>query len=305
MHRPYGDEYWDEAGWYEGLDETEVEIDTSELERKTGLPIKQWSYSSLMGFLANPLAWHKRYVEKVYDMPSAPSAVVGRACHLAMQHFYSGIAKEGAIDLGLEFIVNVPDFEVKFGKRDTSRLAKKKRREKMRRDYLQAVSFYFAKPPKYDVVAVEFRSGANVKDLPLPIKAVSDLVVKSKGNRGALDIVDHKFVDHFSPMKGAKTLFIIQAIFNYYTVREYFKKPVKRFIVQELKKSKNLDGRSQLRKYAIHFEKHAAEFKILHRLINDATNQLRNTEVFLPNPQDMFEGENSFDIYRLGLGTRK
>ena len=195
----------------------------------------------------------------------------------------------------------MPDFEIKFGVRDTSKRAKKERREKMRRDYLQAISFYLEKPPRHDVVGVEVRASAKVKGLPLPLKAVSDLVVKSQGNSQTLDIVDHKFVDHFSPLGGAKTLFIIQAIFNYYTVQEYFKKPVKRFILQECKKSKNIDGSPQMRRYVIHFEKCAQEFSVFHRLINDATDQLHNTEVFLPNPSDMFEGENSFDIYRLGL----
>jgi len=35
--------------------------------------------------------------------------------------------------------------------------------------------------------------------------------------------------------------------------------------------------------------------------VKDATAELASRKVFLPNPSDMFEGENSFDIYRLGL----
>jgi len=40
--------------------------------KKTALPIGHWSYSSLMAYLRTPLAWYKRYVEKVYDMHSSP-----------------------------------------------------------------------------------------------------------------------------------------------------------------------------------------------------------------------------------------
>src|SRR3989344_3363802 len=69
-----------------------------------GLPIAHWSHSSLMAYLRNPLAWYKRYVEKVYDTPSGPAAWVGRAGHKALEHFYGGIGKEGAIDLGLEYL---------------------------------------------------------------------------------------------------------------------------------------------------------------------------------------------------------
>jgi len=267
---------------------------------KTSLPIKYWSHSSLMAFLRNPLAWYKRYVEKVYDTPSNPSSIIGRAGHVALQHFYSGIGKEGAIALGLEHLRNVPDFEINFGKA-VSRAAKKKKRQSMERDYLQAISFYLKRPPKYDVVAVEMKAMAEVKGLPLPIKAVSDLVVKSKGNSKAVDIVDHKFVDSFSKKGAGKTLFIIQAIFNYYTVQEELGKPVRRFILHECKKTKNADGSSQMRRYVIDYAEYKDEFAIFHRLINDATKEIARKRLYLPNPSDMFEGENSFDIYRMGL----
>src|SRR3989344_5975762 len=95
--------------------------------KRANLPIKHWSHSSLMAFLRNPLAWYKRYVEKVYDTPSGPAALVGRAGHVALQHFYGGIGKEGAIELGLEYLRGVPDFEINFGKAKSRRAQKEKR----------------------------------------------------------------------------------------------------------------------------------------------------------------------------------
>jgi PD-(D/E)XK nuclease superfamily len=264
------------------------------------LPIKHWSHSSLMSYLRNPLAWYKRYVEKIYDTPSGPAAIIGRAAHLALQHFYSGIAKEGAIDLGLEYLRDVPDFEINFGVAK-SRLARKKKREAMEKEYLQAIGFYLEKPPKHKVVGVEAVGIAEVPGLLLPLKAVSDLVVESTIEKGSLDIVDHKFVDSFSPYGKDKTLFVIQAIFNFYTVREIYKKPVRRFIFHELKKRKNADGSSQMRRYVIDFTEQREAFVVFHRLVNDVTLDMMHRKVFLPNPSDMFEGENSFDIYRLGL----
>ncbi len=267
---------------------------------KSALPIKHWSHSSLLAFLRNPLAWYKRYVENVYDTPSNPSSVVGRSGHVALQHFYSGIGKDGAIALGLEYFRNVPDFEINFGKA-VSRAAKKKKRGQMERDYLQAISFYLARPPKYDVLAVEMKAVAQVEGLALPIKAVSDLVVKSKADARAVDIVDHKFVESFSKQGTAQPLFTIQAIFNYYTVREELGKPVRRFILHECKKTKNADGSSQMRRYVIEYADCEQDFAVFHRLINDATREISRKRLYLPNPSDMFEGENSFDIYRLGL----
>jgi hypothetical protein len=253
-----------------------------------------------MSYLRNPLAWYKRYVEKVYDTPSGPAGIVGRAGHIALQHYYGGIPKDSAIQIGLDYLREVPDFEVNFGKWKSKR-DRKKKRELMERDYLQAVAFYLEKAPKYKVLGIEVSATATVPGIPLPLKAISDLVVESKGNKGCVDIVDHKFVDSFSPYKAEKTLFIVQALFNYYTIGQAFGKPIKRFILHECKKRKNKDGSPQLRRYVIDFEKCRSEFAVFHRLINDVSEDMLRRKVFLPNPSDMFEGENSFDIYRLGL----
>ncbi|MGH7141762.1 MAG: PD-(D/E)XK nuclease family protein [Minisyncoccia bacterium] len=269
-------------------------------ERLDRLPIKHWSYSSLMAYLRNPLAWYKRYVEQVYDIPATPGSIVGRACHKALEHFYSGLGKEAAVELGLEYLRGVSDFEINFGKA-RSRLARKKKRAAMEREYLQAIGFFLKRPPRYDVLGVEVRGTADVPGLLLPVRAVSDLVARSKTDKNALDIVDYKFVDSFSALGNQKALFIIQAIFNYYAVGQTMGLPVRRFILHECKKRKNADGSSQLKRYVITFDEQSEEFAIFRKLVNDATLDLARRRVFLPNPSDLFEGEESFDIYRLGL----
>ena len=277
----------------------EQSIEVSAASRK--LPISHWSHSSLMAYLRNPLAWHKRYVEKVYDMPSGPSAWVGRAGHKALEHYYGGIDKDGAIDLGLEYLRMPADFDINWGKTIKTKKARREKRAKMEAEYMQAIRFYLERPPKYQVLGVEAKGVARVPGLPLPLKAVSDLVVESKGNAGAIDVVDHKFVESFSSAKENKTLFVMQALFNYYTAQSLFGRPVKRFIVHECRKKVNRDGSTQMRRYVLNFDELEQEFEVFHRLINDATDELSRRKVFLPNPYDMFEGENSFDIYRLGL----
>lgn len=253
-----------------------------------------------MAFLRNPLAWYKRYVEHIYDTPSSPAGIVGRAGHIALQHFYEGAEKEHAIELGLEYLRDIPNFEINFGVHKT-RAAQKKKRLAMEKEYLQAIGFYLARPPRHKVLGVEVKGYAQVKGLKLPIKAISDLVVESRIDPKAVDIVDHKFVASFSPNGADKTAFILQAIFNYYTVTKEYKKPVRRFIFQECKKTKNANGRSQMRRSVINFDDCAEEFRLFHKLINDATDEISRKRVYLPNPSDMFEGEDSFDIYRLGL----
>ncbi len=253
-----------------------------------------------MAFLRNPLAWYKRYVEEIYDTPRNPASIVGSAGHYALEHFYSGASKEVATKLGLEYMRKIADFEIEFGKAK-SFVAKKKKREAMEADYLRAISYYLKRAPKHKVLGVEAKGVVEVEGLPLPIKSISDLVIESRVEEGAVDIVDHKFVASFSKGGAAKSLFVIQAIFNYYTVRELFGKPVRRFIVYECKKTKNADGSSQMRRYVINFKDHEHNFKVFHRLINDATEEISRARKYLPNPSDMFEGDNSFDIYRLEL----
>lgn len=255
-----------------------------------------------MSYLRNPLAWYKRYVEKVYDTPSGPAGVIGRAGHVALQHFYGGLSKEAAVALGLEYLRKVPDFEINLGKAVSVR-AKKQKRADMEKDYEQAVSFYLARAPRYKkILGIESVGVAEVPGLPLPIKAISDLVVESPTEKGAVDVVDHKFVDSFSTMRAEKPLFILQAIFNYYTVSQAFGRPVRRFILQECKKRRNKDGSSQMRRYVIEYANCADDFAVFDRLLAEATADIAVRKHYLPNPSDMFEGPNSYDIYRLGLG---
>lgn len=253
-----------------------------------------------MSYLRNPLAWYKRYVEKIYDTPRTPASIVGSAGHTALEHFYSGADKEIAIRLGLEYLQSISDFEINFGRAKTVK-EKKAKRASMEREYNQAIGFYLAKAPHHKVLGVEVRGIADIKGLPLPIKAISDLVVESRAKKGAVDIVDHKFVDSWSAKGGGKPLYALQAIFNYYTVQEIYGRPVERFLIYECKKTKNADGSPQLRRYEIRYKDEGEAFSVFHRLLKDATEELKSRRSFLPNPSDMFEGENSFDVYRLGL----
>ena len=56
-----------------------------------------------------------------------------------------------------------------------------------------------------------------------------------------------------------------------------------------------------MRRYLIDYQTCKGDFALFDRLIKDATAEVSRTRTYLPNPSDLFEGENSFDIYRLGL----
>ena len=267
---------------------------------KKGYPIEHWSYSSLMTYLRNPLAWYKRYVENVYDMPSTPSSVIGRSAHKALEYYYTDTTAEESIKRGLEYLRSVPDSEIEFGKAVSSR-AKKQKRLQMELEYKQAIGFYLAKPPKHKVLGVEVKALAQIPGIDVPVKAVSDLVVVSRANPKEVDIIDHKFVDSYKSLATDNPLFMVQALFNYYTVLQTFERPVGRFIVYECKKRKNKDGRSQLKRHVINFRDHEEEFELFYRLLKDATKEIQSRKSFLPNPTDMFDGKNSLEVYRFNL----
>ncbi len=263
-------------------------------------PIAHWSYSSLVAFLRNPLAWHKRYVHKIYDTPSSPAGVVGRAAHIALQHFYSGARKDAATKIGLDYLRSVPDFEINFGVAKSKR-AQKAKRLLMEKEYLQGVAHYLARAPRHTVLGVEVSGVVSVPGLALPLKAIADLVVESRTHPGHIDIVDHKFVDAFSKRRAEKPLFILQALFNYYVARELYGRPVARFIVYECKKRRNADGSAPMRRYVLTYAELEEEFRVFARLVNDATREIASRKVFLPNPSDLFEGDDSYEVYRLNL----
>ena len=267
---------------------------------KKKYPIKHWSYSSLIAYLRNPLAWYKRYVEGVYDIPGTPASVIGQAGHVALQHFYSGLSKDAAINLGLEYLRNVSDFEINFGKISSKR-GRGNKRKKMEKEYKQAINFYLARPPRHKVLGTEVKSLSYIPGVPIPVKAISDLVVSSHVDKNAVDIVDHKFVNAFGKRETDNPLFMLQALFNYYTVLSKFNKPVRRFIVYECKKTKNRDGKTQLRRHYIDFQNHQDEFRFFRDLIADTSYDLLTRKKFLPSPTDMFEGKESLEIYRLKL----
>jgi len=116
-------------------------------EDASGL-IDQWSYSSLTLFLRNRLAFKKKYILKIYDDKYGPSAIVGQAAHKALELYFKGMDNKTAIQAGLDQIDHTSDSEIDFGKTGS--------REKMLKDYSQAINFYFQEMPKYnEVIGIE------------------------------------------------------------------------------------------------------------------------------------------------------
>jgi hypothetical protein len=258
-----------------------------------------WSYSSMTALLRNPLAFKKKYILKVYDDIDSPSAVVGKAAHKALEAYYNGKEQSDAIQVGLDLINHTSDMGINYGKTGS--------RANIISTYTQAVNFYFQELPVFhEILGVELEAVEEIETidgqkLSLPAKSFSDLVVRNK--LGEIEIIDHKFVRSYSDSAVDNFGHFIQAMFNYHTLKAKLGEAPKRMIFNECKVSKNKDSTPQIQPYVVEFdgEGSIADFATFYNLY-DACTRLINLEgmVFLPNPNDIFDGQVTFETFRNG-----
>lgn len=263
--------------------------------------IDYWSYSSMSSLLSNPLNFKKKYILKVYDEPMSPSGVVGTACHkVAEAYFGSGKEREEAIDEGTRYIDSVSDKEIDYGKTGS--------REKILKEFTQAIQFFFEELPQYhEILGVEYSATTEIttidgNTLPLPAKAKIDLISRTK--TGEIEVIDWKFVRSYTDEDVTDFGKFLQAMFDYHIVKAKFDEAPARVIFREVKISKNKDNTPQIQDYVIDFNEGTiyGDFATFYKLYNDTTKYISSpTSIYLPNPNDFFNGQNSFDSFRLGI----
>lgn len=263
--------------------------------------IDYWSYSSMSALLSNPLDFKKKYILKVYDEQKRPSAVVGTACHKAAEvYFDTGKSVEESIQAGYDYIDGVSESEIDYGKTGS--------RENILKEYKQAIGFFFEELPQYhEILGVETTANVEIetidgKTLPLPAKAKIDMVTRNK--IGEIEVVDYKFVRGYTD--GDVTSFpkFLQAMFYYHVVKAKFGEYPARVIFRECKISKNRDNTPQIQDYVIDFKDGTiyGDFATFYKLYNDCTKYISSKQsIYLPNPNDIFNGQNSFEAFRLGI----
>jgi RecB family exonuclease len=261
--------------------------------------IDYWSYSSMGTLLRNPLAFKKKYILQIYDDISSPSSVVGKAGHKALEAYYKeGMEVADAIALGLEYINNMSDAGIDYGKTGS--------RENILKTYDQAIRFYFEELQQpHEILGVEQKIVAEIQrvdgeKLALPAKGFMDLVTRNK--LGEIEIIDHKFVRSYSDGSVENFNHFLQAMFNYHLVKAEFGEAPARIIFNECKISKNRDNTPQIQPYTIEFEGIYGDFATFYKLFDSCTEFIsREDAIFLPNPNDIFDGQNTFDSFRLGV----
>jgi RecB family exonuclease len=263
--------------------------------------IDYWSYSSMSALLSNPLNFKKKYILKVYDDPMSPSGVVGTACHkVAEAYFGNGKDEQESIQAGYDYIDSLSHTEIDYGKTGS--------KEKILKDFEQATRFFFEELPQYhEILGVEYSITTEIQTidgntLPLPAKAKIDLISKNK--LGEIEVVDWKFTRGYTDPDVTDFGKFLQAMFDYHIVRAKFGEAPARVIFREVKISKNKDNTPQIQDYVIDFKEGTiyGDFATFYKLYNDTTKYISSpTSIYLPNPNDYFNGQNSFDSFRLGI----
>lgn len=263
--------------------------------------IDYWSYSSMTALLSNPLNFKKKYILKVYDEPMSPSGVVGTACHTAAEaYFDKGKEVDGAIQAGYDYIASKSDSEIDFGKTGS--------REKILKEYNQAINFFFEELPQYhEILGVEVSITTEIKTvdgnlLPLPAKAKIDKIARNK--LGEIEVIDYKFTRGYTDPDVTDFGKFLQAQFDYHIVKAKYGEAPARVIFRECKISKNKDNTPQIQDYVIDFKEGTiyGDFATFYKLYNETTKYISSpNSLYLPNPNDYFNGQNSFDAFRMGI----
>lgn len=255
------------------------------------------SYSALICFLNNQIQFKKRYIAKVYDDQKSPSLVVGSAIHAMIEHKLKGKSPEDAITAGLEAIENVADYEIGYGKTGS--------RQKMLDTYQALTTAVLNELPEYtNIIGVEEKLDAEVsvsgKKIPMTgrIDLVRDL------SDGTIEILDWKSVASYSAEDEENYKYVIQAWFYVLLAELKYSKPVSRVVFQEIKKTINRDGSPQIHSYVLTREQILEANNTIGRVVKEVYEYVSNPAAkYFPNPSDMMNGKQSFEIYAQLMGT--
>lgn len=253
------------------------------------LPIEHLSYSSLKLLCSNQQQFFKNYILGLFDYQTSVNAAVGKGFHKAMEVYYKTSNMDLAIEEGHNFMLKMKDID--FGK--TGSL------EKMVKEYYQAIEFFQAEEPTFkEILGVELNittdKALDGSPLPLPIKAVSDLVVKD----GRIKIFDWKVVTAYTDKEDEQPDYIMQSMFNRITVNAKFGEDPESMTFFEIKKSKNSDGAPQIQPYEVVYSKHEEYKNFFGTLYGDAIMTLADeNHRYLPNFADVFSGKEAWKDY--------
>lgn len=271
-------------------------------------PLKHYSYSTFVKFCTNPILFKINYLNgDRFDTAMNASAILGQAFHKAMEVYYGGTddvaitneqeAIEYGMKAGMEFIELYNENYINY----QSTIPNK---QKIFDKFTFAFNSYVQEMPygKNELISVEELLEEHVDiewrgkrlALPIKLKGYSDKIIREDGK---LKIVDYKTAYAFSNPEKIDGGKILQAVFYYLLVFAKYGEAPYSMIFEEVKHTKNSDGRKQVQQYEVVFEENQQFFDFFFRLYDDVTRAIQGEMVYVPNIQAMFENELAMVSY--------
>lgn len=236
-------------------------------EHLSGYLVNSWSYSGVQCFARNEKAFEMQYIYCERDRKSI-SSIAGSAYHEALKEFFSiwkpGVQPEfvalTAVAYGYLDEVPANDWKTsdKFPTAEAAKAEATSKVNNMLKYFCEEVGTYTGDIAEVLHVETRFEEWVTVNgvDIPLPLHAVIDLVVRLMDGR--VVIIDHKSKskytdgDEVALVHGQQAMTYVEAYETANPTEE-----VSEVWFVEAKESKNKDGSAQLRKHVISIDRNS------------------------------------------------
>lgn len=229
--------------------------------------VNSWSYSGVQCFARNEKAFEMQYIYCEHDRKSI-SSIAGSAYHEALKEFFSiwkpGVQPEfvalTAVAYGYLDEVPANDWKTtdKFPTAEAAKAEATSKVNNLLKYFCEELDTYTGNIAEVLHVETRFEEWVTVNgvDIPLPLHAVIDLVVRLKDGR--VVIIDHKSKskytdgDEVALVHGQQAMTYVEAYETANPTEE-----VNEVWFVEAKESKNKDGSAQLRKHVISIDRNS------------------------------------------------
>lgn len=258
-------------------------------------PVQHISFSSMRLFFENEYLWKCRYIDRLNVFKMNPAMIVGTMAHWVAERYFQGATIEDATSAMHIWFEQLLDSDINWWKTWS--------REKVLKDFNQAVTHFFQEMPDYtEIIGIEQEFKTEISDTidwhlitsPLPFNGRTDIIYREKDQ--SVTIEDFKFrTSHTDVSEWIHPSMWIQAFFYYYGCAHL--KPA-RIKFREVKIWANRDKSSQHNVITIEFsgeefETRKAYFWYLLMLFVKRIEDADPDTVFIPNVFDMIRGADT------------
>lgn len=226
------------------------------------------------------------------ESTSGASAVLGSACHKAMQMYLGGnpemptsadegeAIKEGH-EIGLAYITSIPDGFIEWTSTIPNRQKLLERYAFSYFGYIKESDYRNAKELLLIERKLEHKVSVDGKVLPVPLKGYPDVVYRD--SEGRLCIDDHKWTGKISDADDIDANKLVQAVFMALLVAAELSEMPYKITFREFKITENRDKSPQTVPFEIVYEETPLAFDFFFRLYGDMTDALLGKMVYVPN----------------------